>query len=168
MTIAALCIAPDAVVYEHGLPADYAGQLRALRGSVDAAVYHRRAHFHVHGAGVVDRLPFNVAAWAVACAWRGLEVPYGLYGAAVVTGADRGGGGWDGLDGALAAQVQSVCAAIRGILAEWWARPPAGEDAARAEVLAVAHQYVAPTHQGSRPSLSREVSCSGHESQRRR
>ncbi|NUK89970.1 hypothetical protein [Streptomyces lunaelactis] len=115
-----------------------------LGGTVDAGVYHRRALLHVHGGGPGEPgRGFNVAVWALACAWRGLDIPYGLYGTAVVTGP--GDGRVAGLEAGLVVQVRAVCAAVRDVLAEWQTRPPAGESAARSELLAAARHQVKAT-----------------------
>ncbi|MEV7525640.1 hypothetical protein [Streptomyces sp. NPDC091371] len=102
-------------------------------GPADTGVYHRRAVLHVHGSGQRDGLPMNLAVWALACVWRGIELPYGLYGAAVVTGPQS-----QGLDDDLAAEVRAVCEAVADVRAEWRGRPPTGEGPARAELLAAA------------------------------
>ncbi|MGW0778414.1 hypothetical protein ACWD01_33405 [Streptomyces sp. NPDC002835] len=111
--------------------------LRALLGdTVDPALYHRRALLHVHGSGATQGLPFNPAAWALACAWRGVDLDYGLHGRVIVTGP--GDGRFAPLDADLETQVRNIAAAVRGILLEWRTRRPAGEQAARAEILAAA------------------------------
>lgn len=80
----------------------------------------------------------NLSAWALASAWRGIDIPYGLYGPVVVTGPQL-----TELDEDLAGAVQAVCAAVAEILQEWRARPPVGERQARAELLAAARHSVA-------------------------
>ncbi|MFE3864500.1 hypothetical protein ACFXPT_29195 [Streptomyces goshikiensis] len=102
-----------------------------VRGSADTAVYHRRALIHVHGNGQAERLPLNLSAWVLASVWRGFELPYGLYGTVMVTGPQS-----EALDADLVAEVQAVCAAVAEVRAEWQDRPPVGEHAARAELLA--------------------------------
>jgi hypothetical protein len=140
VAITALRIDPDATVEPFMLPAAQAAQRQDLRdllgGTVDAGVYHRQALLHVHGGGPTGQdLPLNVAAWTLDSTWQGMEI-YGLYGTAVVTGPNRPDGGSAALDDGLAQQVRAVCAAVRDVLIEWQTRPPAGEAAARAEVLA--------------------------------
>ncbi|AYV32207.1 hypothetical protein EES41_36230 [Streptomyces sp. ADI95-16] len=100
-------------------------------GSVDTAVYHRRAVLHVHGNGQAERLPLNLSAWVLASVWRGIELPYGFYGTVMVTGPRS-----EALGADLVEEVQTVCAAVAEVRAEWQDRPPVGENAARAELLA--------------------------------
>ncbi|MFD6186898.1 hypothetical protein [Streptomyces goshikiensis] len=102
-------------------------------GSADTAVYHRRAVLHVHGNVQAERLPLNLSAWVLASVWRGFELPYGLHGTVMVTGPQS-----EALDADLAAEIQTVCAAVAEVRAEWKDRPPVGENAARAELLAAA------------------------------
>ncbi|MFF0706338.1 hypothetical protein ACFYVC_39190 [Streptomyces tendae] len=68
-------IAPDATVTEMDLrEADARVAVRELFGSpetVDQGSYHRRAVPHIHGSGRQLGLPQNLAAWALASAWRG-------------------------------------------------------------------------------------------------
>lgn len=110
-------------------------------GPADMGVYHRRAVLHVHGDGQNARLPMNVAVWALACVWRGTELPYGLYGTAMVTGPQS-----RSLDDDLAAEVQAVCEAVADVRGEWRERPPAGEGPARAELLAAARHARGALH----------------------
>lgn len=110
----------------------------AVGGGADTAVYHRRAHLHVHGNGQAENLPVNLSAWALASVWRGMDIPYGLYGPVVVTGPQQAE-----LDEDLAGAVRAVCAAVVEICQEWKARPPVGEQQARAELLAAARHSVA-------------------------
>ncbi|MEV7617585.1 hypothetical protein [Streptomyces sp. NPDC089799] len=100
---------------------------------LDTGVYHRQAVMHVHGDGERERLPLNHAAWTLACSWRRLELPYGLYGIIVITGPNL-----QGLDPALVAEAQAVCGAVADVRALWLDRPPVGEGPARAELLAAA------------------------------
>ncbi|MFD6469540.1 hypothetical protein [Streptomyces goshikiensis] len=100
-------------------------------GSADTAVYHRRAVLHVHGNGQAERLPLNLSAWVLASVWRGFELPYGLHGTVMVTGPQS-----EALDADLVAEIQAVCAAVAEVRAEWQDRPPVGEHAARAGLLA--------------------------------
>ncbi|WP_331726195.1 hypothetical protein [Streptomyces sp. NBC_01276] len=107
-------------------------------GPADRAIYHRKAHLHVHGNGAAEGLPMNLAAWVLASQWRGMEISYGFYGPVLVTGPDR-----SALPEGMAAEVRAVCAAVAEVRLEWMTRPPAGEAAARAEVLAAARHAVA-------------------------
>ncbi|MCX4546915.1 hypothetical protein [Streptomyces sp. NBC_01565] len=100
-------------------------------GVADTAVYHRLAVLHVHGNGQAERLPLNLPVWVLASVWRGIELPYGFYGGVMVTGP-----GSEALDSDLVAEVQAVCVAVAEVRAEWQDRPPVGEGAARAELLA--------------------------------
>lgn len=109
----------------------------AVGGAADAAVYHRRAHLHVHGNGQAETLPVNLSAWVLASVWRGMDITYGLYGPVVVTGPQL-----TGLDDDLAGEVRAVCAAVVEIRREWTARPPVGGQQARAELLAAARYSV--------------------------
>ncbi|MDX3075879.1 hypothetical protein [Streptomyces sp. MI02-7b] len=131
---------PDGVFEAFDLPEDYTRQRQVLRallgGHVDGAVYHRRALIHVHGEGALSvGRDLNAAAWALASTWRGAELPYGLYGTAVVTGPNLGNGGCDDLNDDLAGQVQSVCEATSRVLTGWVDCPPEGEAQARAQLL---------------------------------
>ncbi|MGW2996385.1 hypothetical protein ACWDA9_33235 [Streptomyces sp. NPDC001193] len=110
----------------------------AVGGRADAAVYHRRTQFHVHGNGQSERLPLNLSAWVLASVWRGMEIPYGFYGPVVVTGSQL-----DALDEAMAEEVHAVCAAVAEVREEWVTRQPAGEWQARAELLAASRHRVA-------------------------
>ncbi|MFD8992739.1 hypothetical protein ACFVZ4_32440 [Streptomyces goshikiensis] len=100
-------------------------------GPADPGIYHRRAVLHVHGNGQAERLPLNLSVWVLASVWRGFELPYGLYGTVMVTGPQS-----EALDADLVAEVQAVCEAVAEVRAEWQHRPPVGENAARAELLA--------------------------------
>lgn len=102
-------------------------------GPADTGVYHRRAVLHIHGNGQAERLPLNLSAWVLASVWRGFELPYGLHGTVMVTGPQS-----EALDADLVAEIQAVCAAVAKVRAEWKDRPPVGENAARAELLAAA------------------------------
>ncbi|MER7467910.1 hypothetical protein [Streptomyces sp. NPDC097981] len=110
----------------------------AVGGVADAAVYHRRAQFHVHGNGQSERLAMNLSAWVLASVWRGMEIPYGFFGPVVVTGPQM-----DSLGEAMAVEVRAVCAAVADVREEWVTRQPAGEGPARAELLAAARYGVA-------------------------
>ncbi|MFD6185452.1 hypothetical protein [Streptomyces goshikiensis] len=100
-------------------------------GSADTAVYHRRAVLHVHGNVQAECLALNLAAWVLVSVWRGFELPYGLHGTVMVTGPQS-----EALDADLVAEIQAVSAAVAEVRAEWQDRPPVGENAARAELLA--------------------------------
>lgn len=150
MSAQALRIDEQGGVQTVHLPDTYAAQRAALcdlvGGATDAGVYHRQAVLHVHGNGAAaQELQFNTAAWALASAWRGLDIPYGLYGPIVVTGPAETDGGHGPLSPEFEAQVRGVCAAVRDVHAEWQTRPPAGETAARAELLAAARHQVLAT-----------------------
>ncbi|MFJ5218710.1 hypothetical protein ACIP98_28815 [Streptomyces sp. NPDC088354] len=140
---AAVRLDPEGSFEAFDLPADYTRQRLVLRGllggAVDGAVYHRRALIHVHGEGALSLgRELNVAAWALAGIWRGAQLPYGLYGTAVVTGPNLGDGSSVELDDDLAEQVRAVCGAVSDMVRVWRTRPPACEATARAEVLAAA------------------------------
>ncbi|MER6240785.1 hypothetical protein ABT185_32890 [Streptomyces clavifer] len=142
-------------IWEHGevetvqLPDTHAAQIRELAhlvgGPTDTGMYHRQAVLHIHGTGAqAQHLQFNASAWALASAWRGLGNTYGLYGPVVVTGPGDFEGGYGALSSHLEAQVHDVCAAVSDVHAEWRTRPPAGEAAARAELMAATrHQFSA-------------------------
>ncbi|MFE5539501.1 hypothetical protein ACFQ78_27630 [Streptomyces sp. NPDC056519] len=123
-------------------PGDDAGRRQVVRtavgGPADAAVYHRRTQFHVHGQGQTERLAMNLPAWVLASVWRRMEITYGFYGPVVVTGPRLGA-----LDEAMAAEVRAVCAAVAEVREKWVTRQPAGEWQARAELLAAARHRVA-------------------------
>ncbi|MFD8079274.1 hypothetical protein ACFV3E_42390 [Streptomyces sp. NPDC059718] len=138
--VAALRLEVTGVVESFELPEDSTRARQVLRallsGAVDGAVYHRRALIHVHGQGSLSPArQLNVAVWALASTWRGTELPYGLYGTAVVTGPNRSDGGYNALDEDLSVHVQAVCAAVSRVLAAWADRPPRGEAQARADLL---------------------------------
>ncbi|MEU8481043.1 hypothetical protein [Streptomyces hygroscopicus] len=141
----ALRIDPDATSSRLDLPADQAAQRDMLRsligGSPDQAVYHRRALLHVHGSGTRMRLPVNPAAWALACAWRGLDLPYLLYGPVVVTGPGTGGA-LTALNDRLLGEAEDVTRRVEELRSEWATRPPASESAARLELLAYARRAI--------------------------
>ncbi|MFE9847172.1 hypothetical protein [Streptomyces goshikiensis] len=88
---------------------------------------------HVHGNGQAERLPLNLPVWVLASVWRGIELSYGFYGTAMVTGSQS-----EALDADLVAEAQAVCAAVAEVRAEWQDRTPASEGAARAELVATA------------------------------
>lgn len=117
----ALVIETDCTVRPVDLPSDPEGRSSALRvvagRFAESARYHPRALLYVNADGA--EVP-NVAAWALACAWRGLDLDYSLYGPVVVTAASPG----DPLPEDLAGQVQAAAEAVAEILAE--AQPPSG------------------------------------------
>ncbi|WP_056791470.1 hypothetical protein [Streptomyces sp. Root55] len=140
-------------IWEHGevevvqLPGTHAAQIRELAhlvgGPTNTGMYHRQAVLHIHGTGAAAQdLQFNASAWALASAWRGLDITYGLYGPIMVTGPGDPAGGYGALAPHLESQIHDVCAAVSDVHAEWRTRPPAGEAAARAELLAAARHQV--------------------------
>ncbi|NEC35483.1 hypothetical protein [Streptomyces rubrogriseus] len=136
----AVKIAPDATVTELDLPeADTRAVIRELLGSpdsVDQGIYHRRAVLHVHGNGRQLGLPQNLAAWALASAWRGTAL-YLLAGPVAITGRTMAGE-LTGLDGDLVRHARVVAQTVRETLTEWRRRPPASDEAAISELLAYA------------------------------
>lgn len=105
-----------------------------LQGPSDHGIYHREAVLHMHedGSGV---LPLNTAGWALACAWRGQVLPYGLYGPIVVTGPEDDRGGMQPLAQHLADEVCAVAAAVRAVHGRWRMRTPSSEQAAQSELV---------------------------------
>ncbi|MGP4001698.1 hypothetical protein [Streptomyces sp. 8N706] len=148
MATTALRIDVTGGVTEVTLPEDGTGQraviAQLLGGAADRGVYHREVLLHVHG-DAAQMLDANFAAWALACVWRGLELPYWLYGDVVLTGPEAGGGAVAGLDGRLADQARAVVAGVHEVMSEWEQRPPRSEEAARAEVLANARHHLRPS-----------------------
>ncbi|MGW1870352.1 hypothetical protein ACWCPS_33005 [Streptomyces mauvecolor] len=124
------------------LPADDAGaqyaQIRsAVGGSAEAAYYHRATVLHVPATGSTDGLSPNLPAWALACGWRKMELPYLLYGPIVITGPyDADGAAVGELSDRLTAQVRTVCGTVRETVIGWRTRRPASNEAALSEVLA--------------------------------
>ncbi len=143
----ALHIAPDATSSHLDLPEDAHAQhdiLRNLIGdTVDRAVYHRQALLHLHGNGAGRRLPVNPAAWALACAWRRLDLPYLLYGPVIVTGPDTRGV-LQTLADSLLGEAEEVARRVEELRLEWSTRPPASESAARHELLTHTQQATRP------------------------
>jgi hypothetical protein len=143
----ALRIDPDTTVTELALPdTDAHSVIREQVGSASAAdqgVYHPRALLHLHGEGQVIGLTQNVAAWALASAWRGMTL-YPLHGPVVITGRTESGG-VDTLDNDLAQQAHRVAQTVRETLEEWRTRRPASHEAAVNELLAYAARAVAST-----------------------
>ncbi|MGW7824657.1 hypothetical protein ACWGLF_42850 [Streptomyces puniciscabiei] len=141
----ALRIVPDATFTELALPeADVFSAIRrhvGTSGAVDQAVYHPRVLLHVHGEGRGVGLGQNVAAWALASAWRGMAL-YPLHGPVVVTGRTPDGEA-AALDDDLAEHARTVTQTVRDTLKAWRTRPPASNDAAISELLAYAARDVA-------------------------
>ncbi|NUK21694.1 hypothetical protein [Streptomyces lunaelactis] len=141
----ALRIDPDATVTDVDLPEpDAHSAIRGIVGSLDAVdqgAYHRRAVLHIHGSGRKIGLPQNLAAWALASAWRGMTL-YPLAGTIVVTGRTAIGD-VTALDDDLVQHAESVAQSVRDTLAEWRTRPPASHEAAIGELLAYAARDVA-------------------------
>jgi hypothetical protein len=108
---------------------------RLLGGRAEAARYHRGATLHVNADGATRP---NITAWVLACAWRGLELPYMLYGTVVVTGASDG----HVLPQTLAAQAERAANAISEVVEEWRGRPPVSDEAGTLELLATVRHHV--------------------------
>ncbi|WP_329437883.1 hypothetical protein [Streptomyces canus] len=144
----ALRIDPDATVTDLNLPAadaQSAIQEHLRADAVDHGIYHRRAVLHIHGNGHNLGLPQNLAAWALASAWRGVPL-CPLAGPVVVTGRTESGD-VTSLDADLVLHAKAVAHTVRDTLAEWRARPPASNEAAARELLAYAARDVAPRQQ---------------------
>ncbi|MEU0031746.1 hypothetical protein [Streptomyces sp. NPDC006335] len=140
----ALRIDPDATVTDLDLPAadaQSAIQEHVRSDAVDHGVYHRRDVLHIHGNGQALGLPQNLAAWALASAWRGMPL-YPLAGRIVVTGRTTSGD-LTALDDDLVQHSKAVAQTVRATLTEWRARPPASNEAAVNELLAYAARDVA-------------------------
>lgn len=141
----ALRIAPDTTVTELALPEP--GAHSAIRdhigttGTVDQGLYHRRTLLHLHGDGRGMGLAQNIAAWALASAWRGMAL-YPIHGPVIVTG--RAHGGLAALDDDLAQHAHAVAQTVRETLEEWRTRPPASNEAALSELLAYAARDLVP------------------------
>jgi hypothetical protein len=125
--IRVLRVAADAEVTAHDVADAQAVQPQHFASYVgglpDQAVYHPRALLRVHGRGHTLGLPANLTAWAFACAWRGLHLPYLLHGPVIITGRDSGGG-VAALDAQLGAPVHATAQIVRETLAQWRQRPP--------------------------------------------
>jgi hypothetical protein len=122
----ALLITPDTTVTEIDLSEpDAHSMIReriAATGTVDQALYHRRALLHIHGDGCGMGLVLNTAAWALASAWRGMAL-YPIHGPVIVTGpADDGDVA--PLDDDLAQHAHTVAKTVRETLGEWRTRRP--------------------------------------------
>ncbi|WP_331765327.1 hypothetical protein OG747_52730 (plasmid) [Streptomyces sp. NBC_01384] len=141
----ALRIDPDAAVTDLNLPeTDAHSAIREHVGSpeaVDQGVYHRRAVLHIHGNGRRVGLPQNLAAWALASAWRGTAL-YPLAGPIVITGRTESGE-VTALDDDLAQHVQAVAQTVRETMTEWRTRAPSSNEAAIRELLAYAARDIA-------------------------
>ncbi|MGP4092576.1 hypothetical protein [Streptomyces sp. KR55] len=137
----------DATVTDFDLPETGAHSvIRELVGSpdaVDQGMYHRRAVLHIHGTGRQVGPPQNLAAWALASAWRGMTL-YPLAGTIVVTGRTATGD-MTALDDDLVQHAKAVAQTVRETLAQWRTRPPASNEAAISELLAYAARDVAPS-----------------------
>ncbi|MFG2961370.1 hypothetical protein ACGF5O_47605 [Streptomyces sp. NPDC048291] len=146
----ALRIDPDTTVTDIALPpADAHSVIRELVGSPDAveqATYHQHAVMHIHGAGRREGLPQNLAAWALASAWRRTAL-YPLAGPIVVTGRTTTGE-LTALDDDLVQHAQAVAQTVRDTLSEWRARPPVSNEAATSELLAYAARDIASLRRG--------------------
>ncbi|MEV8063122.1 hypothetical protein AB0P37_43630 [Streptomyces antimycoticus] len=146
--VRALHIDPDATSWHLELPEDASAQhdvlCRLIGDTVDRAMYHRQALLHVHGNGAGMRLPVNPAAWALACAWRRLDLPYLLYGPVIVTGPDTSGV-IETLNDRLLSQAEEVARRTKELHLEWSTRPPVSESAARHELLAYARRATRPS-----------------------
>ena len=111
----ALRVAPDTVVTELDLPVP--GAHSAIQdhigttGAIDQGVFHRRALLHIHGDGAAIGLAQNIAAWALASAWRGMAL-YPIHGPVIVTGRAQDGG-VAALDDGLARHVHAVAQTVR-------------------------------------------------------
>ncbi|GHE34294.1 DUF3846 domain-containing protein [Streptomyces capitiformicae] len=140
----ALRIDPDATVTDLNLPttdAQSAIQEHIGSSAVDHGVYHQRAVLHIHGNGQNLGLPQNLAAWALASAWRGMPL-YPLAGPIVVTGRTASGD-VAALDDDLVQHAKAVAQTVRDTLSEWRTRRPASNEAAVNELLAYAARDVA-------------------------
>ncbi|MCM2431059.1 hypothetical protein [Streptomyces sp. RKAG337] len=137
--VEALVIQPDGIVRDLTL-ADDPGKWRtgvseAVGGFPEAARYHRGALLYVNGDGAEQP---NLAAWALASAWRGLDLPYALRGSVVVTGPGEG----IALPPELADQVRAAAESVARIRAEWQFRPPVLAPAGMQELLAEVRFHV--------------------------
>ncbi|MGW2863357.1 DUF3846 domain-containing protein [Streptomyces sp. NPDC001205] len=116
----------------------------AVGGSAEPAYYHRGAVLHVPSTGSVDGLDPNLAAWALACGWRTMELPYLLHGPIVITGPyDADGATVTELSDRLTAQVRTVCDTVRETVTAWRTRRPTSNEAALSELLAYTRRDLA-------------------------
>jgi len=141
-TVEALVIEPGAELTALHLPDSAARWKTTLAAALNAeeaepARYHRQATMYVDGDGLSRQRPLNLAAWALASTWRGLEVT-ALYGPVAVTGADPG----TALPRDLADQVRDATTAVNEVLQEWLTRRPISDDAAAQELLAAVHHHI--------------------------
>ncbi|GGN46372.1 hypothetical protein [Streptomyces fuscichromogenes] len=147
----ALRIDPDTNVTDLALPPTGAHSvIRELVGSpdaVDQATYHQRAVMHIHGSGRREGLPQNLAAWALASAWRGTPL-YPLAGPIVVTGRTTTGE-LLALDDDLVQHAHVVAQTVRDTLSEWRDRPPVSNETAVNELLAYAARDIASRRRGA-------------------
>jgi hypothetical protein len=116
------------------LPEDGGPELnRALRallgGTPERAAYHPASLLWVHGDGQSHGLAPNLIAWTLASAWRGMPLPYQLYGTVIVTGRDHDGESTP-LEDNLASHVHTVAETVAQTMADWRRRPPVSTDAA--------------------------------------
>ncbi|SEM78900.1 hypothetical protein [Streptacidiphilus jiangxiensis] len=129
----ALVIETDGSVRDTVLPVGAEERRAAIRelvgGYADQGRYHPEVLLHVASDGSPQP---NLLAWALASAWRGLDIPYLLYGTVVVTSAV---GGAD-LPPGMASHVHAAGEAVSVIAWEWRSRRPASDEAARAELIA--------------------------------
>ncbi|MFE9121294.1 hypothetical protein [Streptomyces sp. NPDC007172] len=132
----------DEQVQRHRVAGAQYAQIRsAVGGSAEAAYYHRGTVLHVPATGNTDGLNPNLVAWALACGWRKMELPYLLYGPIVITGPyDADGAAVGQLSEQLTAQVRTVCDTVRETVAGWRVWPPVSNEAAVAELLAYTHR----------------------------
>ena len=138
----AIRIDADGVATAVTLPEDGGTELnRTLRtvlgGTPERAVYHPGSLVWVHGDGQSQGLAPNLTAWTLASAWRGMPLPYQLYGTVIVTGRDDSGESVP-LDHRLAGQVHTVAGTVTETMSGWRQRPPASTDAAIRELVAYA------------------------------
>ncbi|WP_415954417.1 hypothetical protein [Streptomyces sp. KLOTTS4A1] len=100
-------------------------------------IYHRRAVLHILDDAqhryTQGRARLNLVAWALASAWRGLDL-YPLYGPVIITGGDAET--TESLGDDLVAQALRTSETVRETLAEWQRRRPVSNEAAIAELLA--------------------------------
>ncbi|MEZ0092525.1 hypothetical protein [Streptacidiphilus sp. EB129] len=141
----AIHIDADGAVAAIDLPDHRGDQYAAVRtmlgGDADQAVYHRSALLWVHGDGQRQHLPANLVAWTLASAWRGVALPYQLFGDVVVTGRDSDGDSAP-LTDRLAGQVRAVAGTVEETMTGWRMRPPISQDAAISQLLAYARNDV--------------------------
>ncbi|NUU22431.1 MAG: hypothetical protein HOV68_13090 [Streptomycetaceae bacterium] len=138
----ALVIGTDGTVSTVDLPADWADRYNALRelvgGQPESARYHRDALLYVDGDGAGHQ-DSNLVAWALASAWRGLDLPYGLAGTVVATGPAEE----DPLPDVLIAQAHAASEAVALFLGRALTRRPASPDALASELLEAVRLSVA-------------------------